>query len=76
MAALLFIEFGHLALLAMEPRMSEEEAAAKLNALQNAHPANAHREADLLLCDYLDSIGHTKIAAAYRDLMRKHSPGG
>lgn len=56
--------------------MSEEEAAAKLNALQNAHPANAHREADLLLCDYLDSIGHTKIAAAYRDLMRKHSPGG
>lgn len=47
------------------------EAMSKLAKLDDTDPARSHREADLIILDYLRAIGEPQIALAFEDARRR-----
>jgi hypothetical protein len=55
--------------LKIEPIMTEQDAIRKLKYLQDhGEGANVHLNADTVLCDFLDAIGHVEITREFRKL--------
>ena len=49
--------------------MTKKEAITKLQSLQrNDDCSNVHAEADTILCDFLDAVGHGEIARELRKI--------
>lgn len=53
--------------LQVEYIMTKQDAIRKLKYLQNhGEGANVHANADTILCDFLDAVGHVEIAREFR----------